>query len=119
MAPPKEGRPNLRRIAALALAGALSAVAAPTAGATPLTLHAVNTRGVDQASLVTIPAGTTFTDANGRITVDVQPGDTLRVTRGGLAPEGAGIPYTVPSPVPSGPVTVTLDALAATVAPAI
>ena len=119
MAPPTDGRPNLRRIAALALFGALSAAAAPAAHAAPLTLHAVNTRGVDQASLVSFSAGTTFTDANGRITLDVQPGETLRVTRGSLAPEGAGIPYTVPSPVPSAPVDVQLQALAATVAPAI
>ena len=121
MAPPTDGRPNLRRIAApaLAIAAALSAAAAPAAGATPITLHAVNTRGVDQASLVSITAGTTFTDPNGRITLDVQPGDTLRVTRGSLAPEGAGLAYTVPSPVPSVPVTVTLQALAETVAPGI
>ncbi len=41
-----------------------------------------------------------------------QPGDSLRVTRGPLAPEGAGVAYTVPNPVPAGPVTVTLQALA-------
>ena len=49
----------------------------------------------------------------------MQPGDTLSVTRGALAPEGAGIAYTVPSPVPSAPVTITLPALARTVAPGI
>jgi uncharacterized protein YkwD len=119
MAAPTDGRPNLRRIAALAFFGALSAAFAPAAQAAPLTLHAVNTRGVEQASLVTYSPGTTFTDANGRVTLDVQPGETVRVTRGSLAPEGAGVPYTVPNPVPAAPVTVTLQALAATVAPGI
>jgi len=119
MAPPKDGRPNPRLIAALALFGALSAAFAPAAGAAPLTLHAVNTRGVAQASLVTYSPGTTVTDADGRVTIDVQPGETVRVTRGSLAPEGAGVAYTVPTPVPTAPVTVTLQALAATVAPGI
>jgi uncharacterized protein YkwD len=119
MAPPTDGRPNPRLIAALALIGALSAAFAPAAGAAPLTVHAVNTRGIDQASLVTYAPGTTVTDADGRVTIDVQPGETVRVTRGSLAPEGAGVAYTVPNPVPAAPVTVTLQALAATVAPGI
>ena len=53
------------------------------------------------------------------ITLDALPGDSVSATRGGLAPEGAGVGYTVPDPVPAGPVTITLPALPGTVAPGI
>ena len=122
-----DGRPRLRRIAAaLAVTGAISAVAAPAATAAPLEVRVVNTRGVEQASLVSPSlaacggsCGVTATDANGRITLDAAPGDTISATRGGLAPEGAGVGYTVPDPVPAAPVTITLPALPGTVAPGI
>ena len=126
MAPPTDGRPQVRRIAALALVGALSAIAVPVASAAPLTLHVVNTRGVQQASLVSLtsvdcggPCGTAGTDGNGRLEFDATPGDQVTVTRGALAPEGAGVAYTVPSPVPAVPVTIELPALPGTVAPGI
>ena len=126
MAPPTDGRSPLRRIAALAVIGALSAIAAPAASAAPLTLHVVNTRGVEQASLVSLtsvncggPCGTAGTDGNGRLDFDATAGDQVRVTRGALAPEGAGVAYTVPSPVPATPVTIELPALPGTVAPGI
>jgi hypothetical protein len=122
-----DGRPRLRRIAAaLAVTGAVSAAVAPAATAAALEVHVVNTRGVQQASLVapTLAAcggycGLMATDANGRTTLDALPGDSISVTRGGLAPEGAGVGYTVPDPVPAAPVTVTLPALPGTVAPGI
>ena len=127
MASPTDGRPRLCRIAAaLAVTGAISAVAAPAATAAPLEVRVVNTRGVEQASLVSPSlagcggaCGLTATDANGRITLDALPGDTVSATRGCLAPEGAGMSYTVPDPVPAAPVTITLPALAGTVAPGI
>ena len=127
MASPTDGRPQLRRIAAaLAIAGAISAVLVPAAFAAPLTVRVVNTRGMEQASLVSPvlsacggPCGLTVTDANGQITFDALPGDSVSATRGGLAPEGAGVGYTVPDPVPAGPVTITLPALPGTVAPGI
>ena len=46
-------------------------------------------------------------------------GDSLSVTRGDLAPEGAGVGYTVPDPVPADPVTITVPALPGTVSPGI
>lgn len=127
MAPPTDGRGQVRRIAAaLALIGASSAIAAPIASAAPLTLHVVNTRGVEQASLVSLtsvdcggPCGTAGTDGNGRLDFDATPGDQVTVTRGAAAPEGAGVAYTVPSPVPAAPVTIALPALPGTVAPGI
>ena len=127
MASPTDGRPLPRRIAAaLAIAGAISAVAVPAATAAPLTVRVVNTRGVEQASLVSPslascggPCGLMGTDGNGRITLDVLPGDSLSVTRGDLAPEGAGVGYTVPDPVPADPVTITVPALPGTVSPGI
>ena len=127
MAPPTDGRGQVRRIAAaLALIGASSAIAAPIASAAPLTLHVVNTRGVEQASLVSLtsvdcggPCGTAGTDGNGRLDFDATPGDQVTVTRGAAAPEGAGVAYTVPSPVPAAPVTIELPALPGTVAPGI
>jgi PAS domain S-box-containing protein len=101
MASPTDGRPRLRSIAAaLAVTGALTAVAAPAATAAPLTLRVVNTRGVEQASLVSPSlaacgglCGLTVTDARGQITLDALPGDSVTATRGGLAPEGTGVGY--------------------------
>jgi hypothetical protein len=127
MASPTDGRPLPRRIAAaLAIAGAISAVTVPAAAAAPLTVRVVNTRGVEQASLVSAslascggPCGLMGTDGNGHITLDVLAGDSLSVTRGDLAPEGAGVGYTVTDPVPADPVTITVPALPGTVSPGI
>ncbi len=127
MASPTDGRRLSSCIAAaLAITGAIGAVAAPAAAAAPLTVRVVNTRGVEQASLVSATlascggsCGLMGTDGNGRITLDAVPGDTLSVTRGDLAPEGAGVGYTVPDPVPSAAVTITVPALAGTVTPGI
>jgi uncharacterized protein YkwD len=114
MRTPKDGRPPLRPYAAaLALACAFGAAAAPAAAA-PLSLQVVNARGTAQAALVSGMG----TDGDGRLTLDVAPGQVVSVTRGAAAPEGSpGITYSVPSPVPAGPVTVTLPALPGTVAP--
>jgi uncharacterized protein YkwD len=127
MALPTDGRPRLRRTAAaLAMPCAALALAAPAAGAAPLSLRVVNQRGVEQASLVSIASaacggscGTTVTDGRGRLSWDASPGDTLTATRGAAAPEGAGVSYVVPNPVPASTVTVTLPALPGTVSPGI
>jgi uncharacterized protein YkwD len=79
--------------------------------AVPLTLQVVNTRGVEQASLVTSSSGTRHTNGHGGLVLDVAPGEQVTVSRGEGAPEGAGVAYTVPSAVPAGLVTVTLPAL--------
>jgi uncharacterized protein YkwD len=107
----------------LATAAALGCVAlgtlAAAAGAAPLTLQVVNTRGVEQASLVTSSSGTLPTNGHGRLVLDLAPGEQIAVTRGDAAPEGAsGVVYTVPSAVPAGPVTATLPALPDAVDPA-
>jgi uncharacterized protein YkwD len=96
------------------------ALAVPAAAAAaPLTLHVVNGRGVEQASLVKRTSGTLTTDGHGRLVVDVAPGEQIGVTRGDAAPEGAsGVAYTVPSVVPAESVTVTLPALPDAVSPA-
>ena len=98
----------------------------PAAFAAPLTVRVVNTRGVEQASLISASlascggsCGLMGTDGNGRITLDVLAGDSVSATRGDLAPEGAGVTYTVPDPVPAGPVTITVPALPGTVEPGI
>ena len=119
MAKPKEGRPPIGRFAAaLTLSCAVLATVAGAAAATPLTVKVVNSRGVEQASLVGItasacggPCGTAATDGHGLLTFDAAPGDQLAVGRGPASPEGAGVPYAVPNPVPAGAVTVTLPAL--------
>ena len=127
MALPTDGRPLLSRIAAaLAITGAVSAVVVPVAFAAPLTVRVVNTRGVEQASLISASlascggsCGLMGTDGNGRITLEVLAGDSVSATRGDLAPEGAGVTYAVPDPVPAGPVTITVPALPGTVEPGI
>jgi uncharacterized protein YkwD len=96
---------------------ALAALAA-AATAAPLTLQAVNTRGVEQASLVTSSSGLRYTNGHGGLVLDVAPGEQITVSRGDGAPEGTGVAYTVPSTVPAGPVTVTLPALLDAVSPA-
>jgi uncharacterized protein YkwD len=95
------------------------ALAALAAGATaaPLTLQVVNTRGVEQASIVTSSSGTHHTNGHGLLVLDVAPGEQITVGRGDGAPEGAGVPYAVPVAVPIGPVTVTLPALPDAVSP--
>jgi uncharacterized protein YkwD len=93
------------------------AAAAPAAAA-PLTLQAVNGRGVEQASLVDRAGQTYATNGHGQILLDVAPGEQLLVRRGEGAPEGAGVPYTVPNPVPPGPVPVVLASLLMSTAPA-
>ncbi|MEA2333023.1 MAG: hypothetical protein QOH58_3161 [Thermoleophilaceae bacterium] len=98
----------------LTLALAALAVAAPAAAAAPLSLQVVNERGIAQVSLVQLtgaacPAGCTrLTNGYGRLALDVAPGDRVAVTRGSLAPEGAGVQYVVPPAVPATPVTFTL-----------
>jgi uncharacterized protein YkwD len=127
MAKPMEGRPQIRRFAAaLTLSCAVLATVAGAAAATPLTLRVVNERGVAQASLVGISAsgcggscGTLATDGHGVLTFNAQPGDQLAVGRGPAAPEGAGVQYAVPDPVPAAAVTVTLPALPGTRTPAV
>lgn len=96
---------------------ALAALAA-AAMAAPLTLQVVNTRGVEQASLVTSSSGLRHTNGHGGLVLDVAPGEQITVGRGDGAPEGAGVAYTVPSAVPVGPVTVTLPALPDAISPA-
>jgi uncharacterized protein YkwD len=96
---------------------ALTALAA-AATAAPLTLQVVNTRGVEQASLVRSPSGTRHTNGHGGLVLDVAPGEQITVSRGEGAPEGAGVAYTVPNPVPAGPVTLALPALPDAVSPA-
>jgi uncharacterized protein YkwD len=87
--------------------------------AAPLTVSVVNGRGVEQASRVTDSAGTRSTNGHGRVTLDVVPGEQISATRGAAAPEGAvGVSYNVPSPVPAGPVRLTVPALPDAVAPA-
>jgi uncharacterized protein YkwD len=87
--------------------------------AAPLTVQVVNARGIEQASRVTDSSGTRSTNGHGRVLLDVAPGEQISATRGGAAPEGAdGVPYTVPSPVPGGPVRITLPALPDAVTPA-
>jgi uncharacterized protein YkwD len=93
-------------------------VPAGTAAAAPLTLQVVNERGVEQASLLNRASGTSLTSGHGRAVLDVAPGEQIAVTRGAAAPEGAGVIYSVPSPVPAGPVGVTLPALPDAAAPA-
>jgi uncharacterized protein YkwD len=95
---------------------ALAALAA-AATAAPLALQVVNARGVAQASIVTSPSGTHHTNGHGTLVLDVAPGEQITVSRGQGAPEGAGVPYAVPT-VPIGPVTVTLPALPDAVSPA-
>lgn len=122
-----EGRPLIRRFAAaLTLSCAALATVAGAAAASPLTLRVVNARGVEQASLVGISAsscggscGTLATDGRGVLTYDAQSGDQLAVGRGPASPEGAGVAYAVPNPVPAGAVTVTLPALPGIHAPAV
>ncbi|MBA2629947.1 MAG: hypothetical protein H0U84_02850, partial [Thermoleophilaceae bacterium] len=118
MAMPTDGRPHLRRTAAaLALACAAATAVASPALAAPLSVQVVNSRGTPQAALLT---GGGTTDGHGRAVIDVAPGESVGVTRGAEAPEGAaGISYSVPNPVPAGTVTVTLPALPGVVSPGI
>jgi uncharacterized protein YkwD len=58
------------------------------------------------------------TDGHGRLVLDVAPGEQISVTRGEAAPEGAGVVYTVPAPVPAAAATITLPALPASTTPA-
>jgi uncharacterized protein YkwD len=102
----------------VALGCAALAALAGAARAAPLTLQVVNTRGVEQASIVTSSSGTHHTNGHGLLVLDVAPGEQLTVGRGEHAPEGAGVPYAVPGAVPIGPVTVTLPALPDAVSPA-
>jgi uncharacterized protein YkwD len=110
----------VRRGAAAAAAIACAALVALCAGAAlaaPLTVQVVNQRGVEQASFVSHGGQTRPTNGHGRLGLDVASGDAVTVTRGGAAPEGAGVAYSVPSPVPAGPVRVTLPALPDAVVP--
>jgi uncharacterized protein YkwD len=97
----------------------VSATLASAAAAAPLSLQVVNERGTEQASIVSAPAGNYGTDGYGRLTLEASPGEVLAVTRGAAAPEGPGLAYTVPDPVPTAPVTITLEALPGAVTPAI
>lgn len=106
----------------MALAVACAGIAAlpGAAAAAPLTVQVVNQRGVEQASRVTDSAGTRSTDGYGRVVLDVEAGEKISASRGEVSPEGAaGVPATVPSPVPSGPLQITLPALPDAVAPAL
>jgi uncharacterized protein YkwD len=95
--------------------GALAAAAT----AAPLTVQVVNQRGVEQASRVTDSSGTRSTTGHGRVMLDVEAGEHISATRGAMTPEGAaGVSYTVPNPVPSAPVQLTLPSLPDAVAPA-
>lgn len=92
---------------------------AGTAAAAPLTVQVVNQRGVEQASRVTDSAGTRFTDGHGRVVLDVEAGEQIAATRGEITPEGpGGVSSTVPNPLPSVPVQLTLPALPDATAPA-
>ena len=102
----------------MALGCAALAAHAAAATAAPLTLQVVNTRGVEQASIVTSSSGTHHTNGRGLLVLDVTPGEQITIGRGEGAPEGAGVPYAVPGAVPVGPVTVTLPALPDAVSPA-
>ena len=104
--------------AAAALTCLVSGALAGAVAAAPLTVQVVNSRGVEQASLVKVSSGTRLTNGHGRVVLDVAPGQQVAVTRGESAPEGAaGVAYTVPSPVPLAPVQVTLPALRDATAP--
>lgn len=73
---------------------------------------------MEQASRVTDSAGTRYTDGHGRVVLDVEAGEPIAATRGETTPEGpGGVTYTVPNPLPSGPVQLTLPALPDATAP--
>lgn len=69
---------------------------------------------------MTDSAGTHSTNGHGRVVLDVEAGERISASRGATTPEGAGgVAYTVPSPVPSGPVQLTLPALPDAIEPAL
>ena len=116
MASPTDGRPQLRRIAAaLAITGALSAVVVSrrlgrAADACTWSTRAAWSRPAWSPVArrpAAAPAALTGTDGNGRLTLDVLAGRSAsRSPEARSRPEGAGVAYTVPDPVPAVPVTI-------------
>lgn len=73
---------------------------------------------MEQVSRISDSGGIRYTDGHGRVGLDVVAGEQISVTRGEITPEGpGGVTYTVPDPVPLGPVLVTLPALPDAIAP--
>lgn len=101
------------------LACLISVALAGAAVAAPVTVQVVNQRGVEQASRVTDSAGTRSTNGHGRMVLDVEAGEHISASRGTNTPEGsAGVAYTVPNPVPTGPIQLTVPALPDATTPA-
>lgn len=109
----------MRAAALLAFVLGFGALAGAAAAA-PLTVQVVNERGVEQASRVSDSSGTRSTNGHGLVVLDVDAGELISASRGENTPEGAGgVTHAVPSPVPGGPVRLTLPALPDALAPAL